>query len=155
MTTKSISKFWTSVYPVRMAHRRIDFFSDQSVDINIRYGAYRSLGRVHVSVFIFRSDGVTSCMIRTKLDEYELVVGRGEGTVTVQLKPLQLVGGTYYVEAEFLDETDSMMITSRAVRSDWFMVKGKALSHNESSVFEPNTSWTHTVDSSNLKADNP
>lgn len=117
--------------------------SDQPAQIRIHYNAYKSLGRVQVSVFIFRADGVTSCMMRTKLDGFNLFVERGRGIVTVQLTLLQLVGGAYYAEAWFLNESDSMKITSKAGRSDWFTVKGKALSYNETSVFEPNTHWTH------------
>jgi lipopolysaccharide transport system ATP-binding protein len=117
--------------------------SDRPAKIQIHYTAYISLGRVHVSSFLLRSDGVTCCMMRSKLDDFDLSIERGNGFITVQLTPLQVVGGTYCVEAWILDETDSMTITSKAFRSDWFIVKGKALSYNESSVFEPNTQWEH------------
>lgn len=117
--------------------------SDQPAQIRIHYEAYKSLGRVQVSAFIFRSDGVTCCMMRTKLDGFDLFIERGHGVVTIQVTPLQLVGGTYYVEVWFLNESDSMNISSKAGRSDWFTVRGKALSYNESSVFEPQTLWEH------------
>lgn len=117
--------------------------SNQPAHIRIHYNANKPLGKVQVSAFIFRSDGVTCCMMRTKLDGFDLSLDRGRGVVAVQLTPLQLVGGTYYAEAWFLDESDSMAITSRGGRSDWFTVKGTALSHSESSVFEPNSRWSH------------
>lgn len=118
--------------------------NDQPVQIDIHYNAYRSLGKSHVSVFIKRSDGLTCCMMRTKLDHYELEIDRGQGVVTLHLEPLQLITGTYFVEAWFLNDTDSMGITSHAGRSDWFTVKGTAMSYTEDSgVFEPNTRWDH------------
>jgi len=117
---------------------------NQSARININYNAYESLGKVNVSVFLKRSDGLTCCMMRTKLDDFELIVERGRGVVTLSLEPLQLISGTYYVEAWFLNDSDSMGIVSRAGRSDWFSVKGRALSYtDDSGVFEPNTRWDH------------
>jgi lipopolysaccharide transport system ATP-binding protein len=119
--------------------------SYQSAQIQIHYNAYQSLGKVQVSVFIIRSDGLTCCMMRTKLDGLDLFVERGQGLISVQLKPLQLVSGTYYAEAWFLNESDSMAIISKAGRSGWFTVKGAALSYEESSgIFEPITRWNHS-----------
>jgi lipopolysaccharide transport system ATP-binding protein len=115
--------------------------SNEFARFRIHYTAYKPFGNVQVSAFIFRSDGVTCCMVRTKLDGFCLSVDHGKGAVEVQLEPLQLVGGAYYMEAWILDESDSMNITSKAGRSDWFTVQGIALSYNESSVFEPNSHW--------------
>lgn len=118
--------------------------NDQSGQIRIHYNAYQSLGKCHVSVFIKRSDGLTCCMMRTKLDDYELAIERGQGVVNLFLEPLQLITGTYYAEAWFLNDTDSMGITTHAGRSDWFTVKGAAMSYaDDSGVFEPNTRWEH------------
>jgi lipopolysaccharide transport system ATP-binding protein len=118
--------------------------NDQPAQIRIHYNAYQSLGQVQVSVFIKRSDGLTCCMMRTKLDNYNLVLERGQGIVSLYLEPLQLITGTYFAEAWFLNESDSMGIVSRAGRSDWFSVKGSALSYaDDSGIFEPNTRWDH------------
>ena len=118
--------------------------SDRGVQIRVYYNAHRTLGKIQMSLFIIRSDGLTCCMVRSKLENIDLVVKRGQGIVSVQLMPLQLVGGTYYAEAWFLDESNSLAIASKAGRSDWFSVKGKALSYEESSgVFEPNVRWDH------------
>jgi lipopolysaccharide transport system ATP-binding protein len=127
-------------------------FSYQPAQIRIHYNAYKSLGKVQVSAFIIRSDGLTCCMMRTKLDEFDLFVDPGQGTVSLQLEPLQLVGGTYFAEAWFLDESDSMGLTSKAGRSDWFTVKGSSLSYEETSgVFEPITRWQHHPNSRGAK----
>jgi lipopolysaccharide transport system ATP-binding protein len=118
--------------------------SNQPAQIRIHYNAYQSMGRSHVSVFIKRSDGLTCCMMRTKLDNYELFLDRGQGVISLYLEPLQLITGSYFAEAWFLNESDSMGIVSRAGRSDWFSVKGTALSYtDDSGVFEPRTRWGH------------
>lgn len=116
----------------------------QPLEIRVHYNAYRPMGQVHVSVFIMRSDGLACCMMRTKLDDFELLIERGQGVVTLVLDPVQLVSGAYYAEAWFLNSTDSMVITSKGGRSDWFSVKGSVLSYvSDSGVFEPNTHWQH------------
>jgi hypothetical protein len=120
------------------------FSNDQPVEIQVHYNAYQPIGKSQVSVFIKRSDGLTCCMMRTKLDEFDLVLERGRGVVSLYLEPLQLITGSYFVEAWFLNESDSMGIVPRAGRSDWFSVKGSALSSTDNSgVFEPNTRWSH------------
>ncbi|MCL4828328.1 MAG: ABC transporter ATP-binding protein [Caldilinea sp.] len=121
------------------------FSSREAISIRIHYNAYRALGKIHASVFITRADGLTCCMMRTMLDRVELFVDRGCGIVTVTLEPLQLISGSYFAEAWFLNETDSMGITSRPGRSDWFTVKGVGLSYTDTSgVFEPHTRWEHS-----------
>jgi lipopolysaccharide transport system ATP-binding protein len=116
----------------------------QPVEVRIHYNAYQTIGKAHVSVFIKRSDGLTCCMMRTKLDDFDLFVERGQGVVSLHLEPLQLITGTYFAEAWFLNDSDSMGIVSKGGRSDWFSVKGLALSYADNSgVFEPHTRWSH------------
>jgi len=118
--------------------------SNQLVQIRIHYNSYKSLGKVQMSVFIKRSDGLTCCMMRTFVNDVDLTVERGAGIVSVWMDPLQLVGGAYYAEAWFLNASDSMALSEKGGRSDWFNVRGAALSYEESSgVFEPNTRWSH------------
>jgi lipopolysaccharide transport system ATP-binding protein len=120
------------------------FYNDQPVEIQIHYNAYHMIGKSQASIFIKRSDGLTCCMMRTKLDDFDLSLERGRGVISLYLESLQLVTGSYFVEAWFLNESDSMGIVSRAGRSDWFSVKGSALSYSDNSgVFEPNTRWSH------------
>ena len=115
-----------------------------SAQIRIHYHAYKAAGRVQVSVFIRRSDGLTCCAMRTKLDGYEISLNSGEGVVSVYVEPLQLVTGTYFAEAWFLNESDSMAIVSKGGRSDWFSIRGQGLSYdNNNGVFEPHTRWSH------------
>lgn len=120
--------------------------STQPVQIRVHYNAYQAVGNVHVSVFIMRSDGLTCCMMRTKLDDFELSVERGQGVVTLQVDPLQLISGAYYAEAWFLNQSDSMVITPKGGRSDWFTVRGKGVSVvDDSGIFEPRTQWGHEL----------
>jgi homopolymeric O-antigen transport system ATP-binding protein len=118
--------------------------SNQAAQVRVHYNAYRDVGKANMSVFIKRSDGLTCCMIRTKLAGFELRLQRGTGIISVDLHPLQLISGRYFAEAWFLNESDSMAINPMAGRSDWFSVKGSTLSYEDSSgVFEPITEWTH------------
>jgi ABC-type glutathione transport system ATPase component len=122
------------------------FSSQQPAKIQVHYLAYQDLGPVNVSVFVIRSDGLTCFMLRTKLHEFKLAVQRGVGMVTVDLSPMQLITGTYFIEAWFLNEADSTALTPTGGRSDWFTVKGLARSYEESSgVYEPVAHWNHQV----------
>jgi lipopolysaccharide transport system ATP-binding protein len=122
-------------------------YSDRDYQIRVHYNAYRDMRNINMSVFVIRSDGLTCCMLRTKLAGFELQMRPGSGVVSVALEPLQLVSGTYFVEAWFLNEADSMALTPQAGRSDWFSVKGAARSYEESSgVYEPIARWDHSHD---------
>lgn len=121
--------------------------SRREAQIRVHYNAYRDLGKLNMSIFAIRSDGMTCFMLRTHLDDVSLDISRGVGTVTVNVAPLQLVGGTYYLTAWFLDEADSMEMVSVAGRSDWFSVQGVSRSYESSSgIYEPNTRWSHSHD---------
>jgi lipopolysaccharide transport system ATP-binding protein len=118
--------------------------NSHSAQIRIHYFAYKATGRVQVSVFIQRSDGLTCCSMRTKLDDYVISLDAGEGIVSLSMEPLQLVTGTYFAEAWFLNESDSMAIIPKGGRSDWFSIKGQGLSYdNNNGIFEPHARWSH------------
>jgi lipopolysaccharide transport system ATP-binding protein len=114
--------------------------SQAPAQLRIHYNSYDDVGLVHVSAHIVRSDGLTCCQMRTKLDNVMMKISKGSGIVTVDLDPLQLISGTYYAEAHFLDERDSMAIIGG--RSDWFFVKGLGYSYEDSAgVYEPRSVW--------------
>jgi hypothetical protein len=120
------------------------FLSNQPARIQVHYNAYRDMGKINMSLFVIRSDGLTCTMMRTKLDNFVLNVERGVGAVSVELEPLQLITGTYFVEAWFLNDADLIGLTPMGGRSDWFSVKGIARSYEESSgVYEPLGRWSH------------
>jgi hypothetical protein len=79
-------------------------------------------------------------MLRSKLDDVEIDLPRGTGVISLVLDPLQLRGGTFYLEIMFRDSQDIKGLTSKY--SDWFYVAGNILTSNEmNGVFEPNRRW--------------
>lgn len=121
--------------------------SNQPAQVRVSYDAFRHLGQVQMSIFIKRSDGLTCGMVRSKLDNFHLDVERGHGTIVVELNPLQLISGTYFVEAWFLDAADSMALSPKSGRSDWFSVQGAAMTYDDNSgVYEPIAQWLHEPD---------
>jgi ABC-type polysaccharide/polyol phosphate transport system ATPase subunit len=110
--------------------------------IRIQYVAYANLGRLQASVFIRRADGLVCCMSRTSVDGARLEIREGAGTVSLRFDALQLVAGTYFAEAHFLDESDALGLTGPGRQSDWFSVSGAALTYEEDhGVFEPVVEW--------------
>lgn len=125
-----------------MDHDRDGLRNDKSAQIHVAYIAYQRIEAVNVVVRILRSDGLTCCAMRTKLDNIKLAIEPGVGSISVTLDPLQLYGGTYYIQAIFRDNSDAETITTGW--SNWFYVAGSVLSHQEmNGVYEPNRSWEH------------
>jgi lipopolysaccharide transport system ATP-binding protein len=117
-----------------------DLRNDQPAKVLVNYVAHKQITRVNMVVRILRSDGLTCCMLRTSLDNFQISLEPGKGYISVTLDPLQLYGGTYYAHAIFRDASDSYAIASGW--SDWFYVSGSVLSHQEmNGVFEPKRKW--------------
>jgi hypothetical protein len=115
--------------------------------IHVHYQTYSDVASINMAAFIIRSDGVTCAMARTKLDGVELRLSLGRGTVTLTLESLQLVTGTYFVEVELTNASDSMVLKAAPTRSGWFSVEGRSRSYDaRSGVFEPIVRWDHVVD---------
>ncbi len=127
----------------------VELRSDQPLKIHIHYVAYHDIGFVNVAAYIIRSDGLTCCMMRTSLSNMKPSLCRGEGIISVTLQPIQVIGGLYFAEVWFLNDSDSMLLSHQPGRSNWFTVKGNSLSYEErSGVFEPQARWTQQVFSS-------
>ena len=119
-----------------------EIVNDDCVQIRVHYLAYKDFEKANLVVRILRSDGLTCCAMRTSLDHFNLSLDSGKGVVAINLLPLQLYGGSYYVQAVFKDATDAYTLTNGS--SDWFYVKGALLSHQDmNGVFVPNHSWEH------------
>ena len=130
-----------------------DLKNDQSAEVRIHYLARQNLGQANFVVRILRSDGLTCCMMRTSLDNIPITLNSGMGVVSIVLDPLQLYGGTYYVQAIIRDATDSLPLTSKS--SDWFYVKGSVLTHQEmNGVFEPRRRWNHSLEAAQFVSNN-
>lgn len=119
-----------------------DFYPDQPIEIQIQYLAYKDIGDVNVVIRILRSDGLTCCMMRSHLDDVEIHPQPGAGVISIKIEPLQLRGGTFYIQAMVRDANDVNSITNKY--SDWFYVKGSAQSYSSmNGVYEPNRRWQH------------
>ena len=119
-----------------------EFFNTKPVQINLHYLAHHNFNVANAVIRIIRSDGVTCCMMRTKIDKFLFTLNAGRGVLSLTLDPIQLYGGSFYIQAIIRDATDSYSIVSGY--SDWFYVKGSVLSHHEmQGVFEPNRHWDH------------
>ncbi|MFB3904385.1 MAG: ABC transporter ATP-binding protein [Acidobacteriota bacterium] len=114
---------------------------EEPAEVRVRYAAYQA-EEVSAVIRIVRSDGVTCCMMRTRLDRVKILLERGEGVIRLRLNPLQLRGGVYFVQAILRDASDVSGIATRS--SDFFTVTGSAHTFSEmNGVFEPNRDWDH------------
>ena len=119
----------------------------QGMQVRIHYTSFSLLQNINASVFIIRDDGLVCCMVRTKLYDFQLSVDVGDGLITLIIDPLQLIGGSYFVEAWLLEESDLIAITPVPARSEWFSAKGSGISYDKDrGVFEPNARWSHQHD---------
>ncbi|RPJ61846.1 MAG: ABC transporter ATP-binding protein [Acidobacteria bacterium] len=115
---------------------------DKPAELRVRYVTYAEDEEISLVLRIVRSDGVTCCMMRTKLDEFRVPPGRGEGLISVILDPIQLRGGTYYVQGILRDGRDAASIATGS--SDFFSVTGSILTFSDmNGVYEPNRKWKH------------
>lgn len=117
-----------------------EFSSNQTAEIRVHYNNYRSTGAINAVVHIIRTDGLICSMMRSALDHKQLFLQPGKNSFSLIIEPLQLTGGTYYVDVQITNDTDSIILATRA--SAWFYVSGIALSHEEDyGVFEPHRRW--------------
>lgn len=127
---------------VRSLNGHPELRPDRPAEIRVRYLNYDDNEEISLVVRIVRSDGVTCCMMRTKLDRFRVPAGRGEGVVSAVLDPLQLRGGTYYIQAILRDHLDAASIATGS--SDFFSVSGSVLTFSDmNGVYEPNRTWKH------------
>jgi lipopolysaccharide transport system ATP-binding protein len=132
----------TKVEVIGPGSEHTDFYPDQPVEIKLHYLAYQDIGSVNVVIRILRSDGLTCFMLRSQADNVEILPQRGVGLISILIEPLQLRGGSFYVQAIIRDANDMKSITTTS--SDWFYVKGTGLSFSSmNGVFEPNRKWAH------------
>ncbi len=129
---------------VRSLNGHPELRPDRPAEVRVRYVNYDDDEEISLVVRIVRSDGVTCCMMRTKLDRFRVPAGRGEGVVSAILDPLQLRGGTYYIQAILRDGLDAASIATGS--SDFFSVSGSVLTFSDmNGVYEPNRTWKHEL----------
>ena len=101
------------------------------------------MGRVNISAFLQRGDGVACCMLRSQHAGGPVEVRQGVGEVAIRVERLLLTTGVYWIDAFLLDETDSIALTQVAVQSKEFKVRGaaKVSTAEDSGIFEPTAEW--------------
>jgi ABC-type glutathione transport system ATPase component len=125
-----------------------EVYGDQPIEIRIHYTAFRNIGKANALVRIYRSDGLSVCVLRTQLDDFPVILNRGEGIISVKLEPLQLFGGMYYAIAWMMNAEDSDGMARGT--SDWFEVKNRVVGlEAQASVFEPQRQWKQVVNNTN------
>jgi lipopolysaccharide transport system ATP-binding protein len=121
-------------------HPAREVYGDQPIEIRVHYTAFRNIGKANALVRIYRSDGLSVCVLRTQLDEFPVTLQKGEGIISVKLEPLQLFGGMYYAIAWMMDAEDADGMARGT--SDWFEVKNRVVGlEAQASVFEPQRQW--------------
>ncbi len=135
---------------VRTLNGHPELRPDRPAEIRVRYLNYDDNEEISLVVRIVRSDGVTCCMMRTKLDRFRVPAGKGEGVVSAVLEPLQLRGGTYYIQAILRDGLDAASVATGS--SDFFSVSGSVLTFSDmNGVYEPNRTWKHEFSGSAIQ----
>jgi lipopolysaccharide transport system ATP-binding protein len=128
--------------------------SEEPAWVRISYTAFADLGRLQVSVLVRRSDGLVCCTARSSHTPVVIDVRRGDGVVLLQFERLQLISGAYFVEAYFLNATDSFVLTPSGKQSDWFTAVGHGMSYSDTSgVFEPVAGWNHRSADTSMATD--
>ena len=121
-----------------------EIYSDEPVEVRVKYMAYKNLGKSNAIVLIYRSDGLPCCNMRSYLDGYAMEIEKGQGEYSIKLDPMQLFGGMYYATTWVMNADDSDGIASGA--SEWFEVKNRTPGREaQIAVFEPNRTWSHTA----------
>jgi lipopolysaccharide transport system ATP-binding protein len=125
-------------------HPVTEVYGDQPVEIRIHYTSFQDIGKANAIVRIYRSDGLSVCLLRTHLDGFPVVLEKGQGIISVKLEPSQLFGGMYYAIAWMMNAEDSDGTAYGA--SNWFEVKNRTAGREaHASVFEPGRTWSHSV----------
>jgi lipopolysaccharide transport system ATP-binding protein len=119
-----------------------ELYSDRPAEVRVHYMANSLIGNANLIVRIYRTDGISCCVMRTSLDNFRVPFAQGQGVISVTLEPLQLYGGTYYAVAWVMDAEDIDGIVRGA--SDWFEVENPIPGREaQDAVFEPNRRWNH------------
>ena len=141
-TKTTVEVIQIEVLDANTSNKPEEFHSDHAVEIRIHYKAYRLIGTVNATVLILSVDGLLCCSMRTNIDNVHLSLHKGEGVISVILDPLQLVGGTYVVEARLTNITSTLTLATGWSKS--FFVTDPAFIHGtQRGVFEPSRRWEH------------
>jgi lipopolysaccharide transport system ATP-binding protein len=121
------------------------FRNDRPVQIRVCYSASWPIAEVNAVVRIVRSDGLTCCRIRSRIDDAPLALEGGIGMFYLALEALQLVGASYCVTVSLRTELELVVLAEG--KSGWFYVTGAQTNDSEySGIFEPQRKWIMNPD---------
>ena len=93
--------------------------------LRIHYVAYADLGRLQVSVFVRRADGLVVLHVPDESRWRHIsTFARDPASSSLRFASLQLVTGAYFAEVHFLNDSDSLGLTGGGRQSPWFSVSG-------------------------------
>lgn len=119
-------------------------YGDAPLEFRIHYTAFRSVGKANALVRIYRSDGLSVCIMRTHLDEFPVNLEKGTGIISVKLDANQLFGGRYYAVTWMMNAEDSDGMANGA--SDWFEIRNRTTGREaHDCVFEPRRTWSQVT----------
>jgi len=126
---------------------------DQPLTVRATYYTPQPLVDPIVKVRLVRSDGTVCAMAASRyLPDLNWTLA-GEGVITTQFAPVQLVAGRYAVEVRIIDTTDSLLLTSG--QSAWFTVDSPGFLHEtDRGYFVPNVRWSHDALEAELRTPN-
>jgi lipopolysaccharide transport system ATP-binding protein len=114
--------------------------SNRNVEVRVSFVAFRAISPACALIRIYRSDGLSCCVVRTDEDGFDLSISPGSGSFSVILNPLQLAGGRYHAIAWIMDADGTSGICRGA--SEWFQVQNAVLGRMAlDGVFEPRRQW--------------
>ena len=124
-----------------------DTFGDQPLEVRLQYWSNRDVGPANALVRIYRSDGLSCCLLRSGADGVAFELARGGGVISVRLDSSRLSGGTYYAIAWLMDAADAAGMARAS--SGWFEVKNRRPGEDlHSAVFEPERTWSQAAPAS-------
>jgi lipopolysaccharide transport system ATP-binding protein len=116
--------------------------TNRPAKISLHYKAYEDIGDVSVNLHVFRSDGIGCIKLYSRLDDAQITLTKGQGEISADLVPLQLVPGKYSVVATLKNKIESH--TYSMSYSEWFQVEDEiAGSDDLESVYVPKHFWHH------------
>ncbi|MFW6116730.1 MAG: ABC transporter ATP-binding protein, partial [bacterium] len=115
---------------------------DQNLKVRVTYRAKQPIVDPILRVRVIRANGTVCAMAASAYQPDLALTLAGQGTITMEFEPVQLVSGQYVVEIRLLDSMDSMLLVSG--RSESFWVDDPAFGHEMNrGVFVPHLRWSH------------
>jgi lipopolysaccharide transport system ATP-binding protein len=115
---------------------------DDRLLVRVTYRTPHPVPNPVIKVRLVRSDGTVCAMAGSHYQPDIDWTLEGEGTVSVQFEPVQLIAGKYAVEVRIIDNTDTEVLGSG--QSGWVMVDSPGFVHEtDRGIFVPNVRWSH------------